>query len=53
MLVILFCIIIWVSEILDIIIKIWQIFPVKEEKSTPIYITKELYNNRNDIHGLE
>lgn len=24
-------------------LSLWQAFPIKEEKSTPIYITKELY----------
>lgn len=44
---ILFCIAIicWISVIFDIAIQMWQTFPIKEEKSVPIYITKELYND--------
>jgi hypothetical protein len=30
------------SYILHMVIEIWQNTPLKEEKSTPIYITKEI-----------
>lgn len=30
------------AELVKIIINIWYSRPIKEEKSTPIYITKEL-----------
>ena len=33
------------SFIMHLIIEIWQFMPVKEEKSTPIYITKEIKEN--------
>ena len=28
------------AKIINFIVKIWQAIPVKEERSTPIYITK-------------
>ena len=35
-------IVLYVSIIIHFIIEIWQEFPLKEESSTPLYITKEL-----------
>lgn len=28
-----------------IVLSLWQTFPIEEERSTPIYITKELFND--------
>jgi len=39
---ILFLIVFYLSKLLDFGIKLWQALPIKEEPSTPIYITKEL-----------
>lgn len=39
---ILFLIVFYFSKLMDIGIKLWQILPIREESSTPIYITKEL-----------
>ena len=30
------------SSFLHLTIELWQLLPLKEEKSTPIYITKEI-----------
>jgi len=30
------------SSILHLIIELWQVLPLKEEKSIPVYITKEI-----------
>jgi len=30
------------SSLLHLIIELWQLSPLKEEKSVPIYITKEI-----------
>lgn len=32
----------YLSKIIDFSVKIWQALPIKEERSTPIYITKEI-----------
>jgi len=37
-----FLIIFYLSKLLDFSIKLWQVLPIKEEKSVPIYITKEI-----------
>jgi len=39
---ILFLVVFYLSKLLDLSIKLWQLLPIKEEPSTPIYITKEL-----------
>ena len=39
---ILFLIVFYLSKLLDFSIKLWQVLPIKEEASTPIYITKEI-----------
>lgn len=39
---ILFLIVFYFSKIIDIGVKMWQVMPIKEAPSTPIYITKEL-----------
>lgn len=31
-----------ISVLIDYSVQLWQELPVKEEKSTPIYITKEI-----------
>lgn len=33
---------VWVANIVDYIIKSWYNIPLKEEKSIPIYITKNI-----------
>ena len=38
----LFVIILNISVILDIGVQLWQSTPLEEEKSTPVYITKEI-----------
>lgn len=47
MLKIIICIItaFYCSKILNIGINLWQSLPLKEEKSTPIYIVKEIKEN--------
>ena len=42
---ILFIIILNISVIVDLGVHLWQDTPLKEEKSTPIYITKEIKEN--------
>lgn len=37
-----FIIVFYLSKIIDFSAKIWQALPIKEERSTPIYITKEI-----------
>ena len=44
-LIVLFYVIFNFSYILHISIETWQNTPLKEEKSTPIYITKEIKGN--------
>ena len=39
---ILFLIVFYLSKLLNFSIKLWQDLPIKEEASTPIYITKEI-----------
>lgn len=34
------------SIIIHISLSLWEMFPIKEERSTPIYITKEIYNDK-------
>ena len=42
--IIVICCVIFFSACVHLALSLWQIFPIKEEKSAPIYITKELYN---------
>lgn len=42
---ILFLIVCYLSKLLDLSIKLWQLLPIEEESSTPIYITKEIKEN--------
>lgn len=39
-----FTVVCFFSIFAHIALCLWQIFPIEEEKSAPIYITKELYN---------
>lgn len=41
--IIVICCVIFFSACVHLTLSLWQIFPIKEEKSAPIYITKELY----------
>lgn len=34
------------SVLAHIVLTLWQQFPIEEERSTPIYITKEIKNGR-------
>ena len=33
---------IYISFLIDLAQRFWSVFPLEEEKSTPVYITKEL-----------
>lgn len=33
----------WFSFLVHVGLSLWEVFPIKEERSTPIYISKELY----------
>lgn len=37
-----FLVVFYIANIVNIGVQIWQAMPIKEEPSTPIYITKEL-----------
>lgn len=37
------CGVIFFSICVHLALSLWQVFPIEEEKSTPVYITKELY----------
>lgn len=41
---ILICLIVvfYISHIINFGVKVWQALPIEEERSTPIYITKEI-----------
>lgn len=39
---ILFLIVFYLSKLIDFGVELWQALPIKEEKSIPIYITKEI-----------
>lgn len=39
---ILFLIVFYLSKLINLGIKLWQALPIKEEPSTPLYISKEL-----------
>lgn len=34
------------STYIHLAISLWQLLPIKEERSTPLYITKEIRNGR-------
>lgn len=40
-----FLIVGYVSVVINFIVKLWQAMPLKEEPSTPIYITKKLFQD--------
>ena len=37
-----FAIVLYLSTSIDFGVKLWQTMPIKEERSCPIYITKEI-----------
>lgn len=37
-----FLVVFYIANVINIGVKLWEIVPIKEESSTPIYITKEL-----------
>lgn len=39
---ILFLIVFYFSKLIDFGVELWQVLPIKEEASVPIYITKEI-----------
>lgn len=41
---ILICLVVvfYISHIINFGVKVWQVLPIEEEKSTPIYITKDI-----------
>ena len=41
--IIVICCVIFFSACVHLALSLWQVFPIEEEKSTPVYITKELY----------
>lgn len=39
---ILFLIVFYLSKLINLGVKLWQALPIKEEPSTPLYISKEI-----------